>query len=93
MVVQREPDRGCRSVCDNTVMKRYGLTVKRTLNHHFEIEARSGAEAAMKLGQLLAGDPGLLADSGVEVDRRMMAPEVIAANDPQLDLVGASQPE
>jgi hypothetical protein len=67
-------------------MKRYGLTVKRTLNHHFEIEARSGAEAAMKLGQLLAGDPGLLDEGGVEIDRRMMAPEVVDAD--QLDLTG-----
>jgi hypothetical protein len=65
-------------------MRTYALTVKRTITHRFEIQARSGAEAAMKLGQELAEDPDAFAEGGVEVDRRMLPPELVPAD--QLEL-------
>lgn len=72
-------------------MKQYALTVKRTTEHQFTVSGRSGAEAAMKLGQQLAADPTVFDEvEATQTDLRLSAPVLLGSDDPQLDLDAAA---
>lgn len=59
----------------------YEVVVTRKLTNRFVVRARSGTEAAMQIGQILAGtDPWGQSDE-TELSRQMRAPSVVAAAD------------
>jgi len=61
----------------------YEVIVERRIRNRFMVEARSGSEAAMRVGANLAGETPFVGSAEQETDRRILTPKVVAGAGPQ----------
>lgn len=61
----------------------YEVIVERRIRNRFMVEARSGSEAAMRVGANLAGETPFTGSDEQETDRRILTPKTVPGAGPQ----------